>query len=202
MKRALVLVLPGLVFLLPARAAASDCGGPSTACLPGLSEHGSIGGVSVPPPFPTAKGSVPEGAGDTSQPLSAAGDVNHGDEDVLRGFPPLDPQDGPFAASLADRTASLDDCRIEVARTRQMRPAALGDEAAHLQLWVAPDGRVVDSLVSTQGTLGAPFADCVKREVSGWRLAPPRGGKGAYVDFAAEIPARGPARVSGPRPAP
>lgn len=203
MKRALVWVIPGLVLFVPSRPAAADCAGGAQACLPELSEHGSIAGVSVSAPLPTETGNLPPGAsGDTSKPLSAEGDVDHRDEETLRGFPPADPADAAFSASLSRRVGSLEDCRMEVARTRQVRPTDLGDEAARLQLWVAPDGRVVDSLVATDGTLGPRFADCVKREVQGWRLMAPRGGKGAYADVAVQVPAKGGAHVSGPPPAP
>lgn len=65
-----------------------------------------------------------------------------------------------------------------VARARRIKPT----ETAHLRLWVAPDGRVTDSLVATEGAIGSAFLDCLKREVQGWQLLPPQTGKGAYAD--------------------
>jgi hypothetical protein len=198
--RALALMVPGLVVLATSRVTRGDCIGPPANCLPALSEHGSIAGVSVAPPLPTPKAKVPDGGAESGAAVESAAAIE-ADDDLERGLSAYDPHDTLFSSALAARVASLGGCRVEVARARRVRPADLAAETAHLRLWVASDGRVVDSLVATEGGIGTAFLDCVKREVQGWRLVPPQSGKGAYVDVNADIPAVGSAKI-GPRRAP
>jgi hypothetical protein len=96
-----------------------------------------------------------------------------------------------FASALDGNTASLSECRIDVARTRQVPPSRLPNETAHLRLWVDAEGHIVDSLVATTSAIGPDFRDCLKRRLHAWSLPPPQGGLGVLVDVYVLIPSKG-----------
>ena len=174
---------------------ASDrtCGPAAVPCLPTVTEHGPVADVSVPPP-PMVEPSGPVRATDfpgrdlaptAVQPLDARRDI----------LPSFDGTDVVLSSELVQKTAGLANCRLDAARVRAVRPADLPEEAIHLRLWIAPDGRVTDSRVSTTGAIGLDFLGCLKRQVREWWLLPPTGGKGAFVDVEVKLPARGQPRL-------
>jgi hypothetical protein len=96
-----------------------------------------------------------------------------------------------FAAALDGNAASLTECRIDIARTRQVPPSKLPSETAHLRLRVDSEGHIVDSLVATTGAIGPDFRDCLKHQVHAWSLPPPQGGVSVLVDVYIRIPSKG-----------
>jgi hypothetical protein len=136
-------------------------------------------------PVGATKSAARDLAPTAARPIDARRDV----------FPAFDGRDVVLSSELAHKTAALATCRIDAARVRTVRPADLPDEAIHLRLWIAPDGRVTDSRVSATGAIGLDFLGCVKRQVREWWLLPPTGGKGAFIDVEVKLPARGQPRV-------
>jgi hypothetical protein len=172
------------------------CQPEAVMCLPPLGEHGAV--ANAPPVPPPKKVRSPRRIpARWSRDLAPRAASRHAP--TVRLFVPFDPKDAPFAGAIDAQSAALADCRIELARARQVVPGRLPDDEAHVRLWVARDGRVVDSLVSTTGTLGSELRDCVKRRVQAWSLPPPEGGRDVLVDVSVRLPARGRPTV---RPAP
>jgi hypothetical protein len=77
---------------------------------------------------------------------------------------------------IATRFATLDDCRIEVARSRQVLPAGVVASSLVLRWTIFPDGHTgLASVVAAQPT-DERVMDCVKATIQGWTFAEPRGG--------------------------
>jgi hypothetical protein len=164
----------------------------AVSCLPTATEHGQVADASV----------VPSPAVDRLDPVRVTGSSGHDlapraiqPLDISRtsrdGLPPFDRDDVFLSSDLGAKTAGLASCRIDAARLRAVLLADLPDETVHLRLWIAPDGRVTDSRVSTTGAIGVDFLGCLKRQVRDWWLLPPAGRKGAFVDVEVKMPARG-----------
>jgi hypothetical protein len=77
---------------------------------------------------------------------------------------------------IATRFATLDDCRIEVARNRQVLPAGVIANTLVLRWTIFPDGHAgMTSVVATAPT-DDRVMDCVKATMQRWTFAEPRGG--------------------------
>jgi hypothetical protein len=77
---------------------------------------------------------------------------------------------------IATRFATLDDCRIEVARNRQVLPAGVVANSLVLRWTIFPDGHAgMTSVVATAPT-DDRVMDCVKAKMQRWSFAEPRGG--------------------------
>jgi hypothetical protein len=77
---------------------------------------------------------------------------------------------------IATRFARLDDCRIEVARARQVLPAGVVANSLVLRWTIFPDGHTgLASVVAAEPT-DERVMDCVKATMQGWTFAEPRGG--------------------------
>ena len=81
-----------------------------------------------------------------------------------------------LASEIAARFDRLDDCRIEVARTRQVLVAAVQAERLTLRWTIVDTGEVTDATAVGTTPVDADVLDCVKRQMTGWRFSPPSGG--------------------------
>jgi hypothetical protein len=81
-----------------------------------------------------------------------------------------------LADQIATRFATLDDCRIEVARNKQVLPAGVVANTLVLRWTIFPDGHAgMTSVVATAPT-DDRVMDCVKAKMQRWSFAEPRGG--------------------------
>jgi len=77
---------------------------------------------------------------------------------------------------IATRFATLDNCRIEVARNKQVLPAGVVANSLVLRWTIYPDGHSgMTSVVATAPT-DDRVMDCVKATMQRWTFAEPRGG--------------------------
>ena len=74
------------------------------------------------------------------------------------------------------RFASVRDCRVEVARRKQVAPARVNAGALTLRWVILPTGEVVAAAVVVTTPTDGELVDCVKRRMVTWTFTRPRGG--------------------------
>jgi len=141
---------------------------------PSLHETGRIAGMAVTP-LPPASGPVPvrPDTGDKGersiQDVAAKVDV------------PRPPPHGTINAGVLDTEvgeyfARLDDCRVDVARRRQVAPADVHADALTLRWTIRRNGTVTATEVVAVSPTDPEVVDCVKADMSTWTFTRPRGG--------------------------
>lgn len=95
--------------------------------------------------------------------------------------PPPHPPEGTIDPMLLDREMATNlsrvaDCRIEVARYRQVPPAQVPAETLLLRWTIKPTGAVGGSDVVATAPTDLDVMNCAKSTMSQWRFSPPRGG--------------------------
>jgi hypothetical protein len=95
--------------------------------------------------------------------------------------PPPRPPAGTIDPMLLDREmapklSKVADCRIEVARNRQVPPAQVSAETLLLRWTIKPTGDVSDSDVVATSPTDIDVMTCAKSTMSQWRFTPPHGG--------------------------
>jgi hypothetical protein len=142
---------------------------------PSLHETGRVGvipGASAPPEALTPA-AVPW-----------AGDPEKSVQPVAVGFseaPPPHPPVGTIDPMLlnqemAANLAKVEDCRIEVARARQVPPAQVMTEPLLLKWTIQPTGETGASDVQPTGPTDQDLVSCARTTMSQWKFTPPRGG--------------------------
>jgi len=77
---------------------------------------------------------------------------------------------------MAANLSRVADCRIEVARNRQVPPAQVPAETLLLRWTIKPTGDVAASDVVATSPTDIDVMTCAKSAMSQWRFSPPRGG--------------------------
>lgn len=142
---------------------------------PSLRETGRVGvipGASAPPEALTPAG-VPWG-GETEKSV----------EPVAEGFAKAPPPRPPVGTidplllnqEMAANLAKVEDCRIEVARARQVPPAQVASEPLLLKWTIQPTGETRAPDVVATGATDQDLVSCARTTMSQWRFSPPRGG--------------------------
>ena len=72
--------------------------------------------------------------------------------------------------------AKVEDCRIEVARARQVSPAEVPAEPLVLRWTIQPTGQARTRDVLASAMTDQDVVSCAKATMSQWRFTPPRGG--------------------------
>jgi hypothetical protein len=81
-----------------------------------------------------------------------------------------------LADQITTRFASLENCRIDAARTKQVLPSGVVANTLELRWTILPNGHTgMTTVVATSPTDGEVM-DCVKRAMRDWTFVAPRGG--------------------------
>jgi hypothetical protein len=120
----------------------------------------------------------------TPAALSWAGQPEKSVQPVAAGFataPPPRPPVGTIDPMLLNREmaanlAKVEDCRIEVARARQVPPAQVAADPLVLHWTIQPTGETRTRDVRAPATTDQDVVSCAKAAMSQWRFTPPRGG--------------------------
>ncbi|HSS38463.1 MAG TPA: hypothetical protein VLT58_06820 [Polyangia bacterium] len=142
---------------------------------PSLRETGRVG---VMPEASAPAESLNPGA------MTWAGQPEKSVQPVAAGFataPPPRPPAGTIDPMLLNRElaanlAKVEDCRIEVARARQVPPAQVAAEPLVLRWTIQPTGEARTRDVLASALTDQDIVSCAKATMSQWRFTPPRGG--------------------------
>ena len=142
---------------------------------PSLRETGKVG---VMPEASAPAESLTPGA------VSWAGQPEKSIQPVAAGFaaaPPPRPPVGTIDPILLNREmaanlAKVEDCRIEVARRRQVPPAQIAAEPVVLRWTIQPTGQAWTRDVLASATTDEDVVSCVRARMSQWQFTAPRGG--------------------------
>jgi len=77
---------------------------------------------------------------------------------------------------VASNLAKVEDCRIEVARARQVPPSQVAADPLLLRWTIQPTGTSRTNDVQTTSQTDQDLVTCAKTIMSQWRFTPPRGG--------------------------
>lgn len=116
--------------------------------------------------------------------LQWAGNDEKSVQPVAAGFaaaPPPRPPVGTLdplllSQEMSAKLAKLEDCRIEVARARQVPPAQVAAEPLKLRWTIQPSGETRVNDVALTGPTDPDVVSCARSTMSQWRFTPPRGG--------------------------
>lgn len=95
---------------------------------------------------------------------------------ALAPAPPGTVDQPQLAWEIADRFQTLDQCRIEVARTRHLLPADVQADRLTLRWTISETGAVSAATAVGSTPVDANVLDCVKRQMTGWTFRAPSGG--------------------------
>jgi hypothetical protein len=70
----------------------------------------------------------------------------------------------------------LRDCRLEVARARQLTPDAVTAGSLQLRWTILPSGAAVNTVALADADTDDGVMKCVSEQMFGWRFSPPTGG--------------------------
>jgi hypothetical protein len=138
---------------------------------PSLKETGKIAVAPVPPAMnlienedslksPTEKSVAP--AASTIEPPSA------GPRGVINSR--------VLEKEIAEHFADISDCRVDVARLKQVMPAQVVADKLMLRWIIQPDGTTASTEVVAVAPVDLGIMDCAKRVMSQWTFTRPRGG--------------------------
>lgn len=113
-----------------------------------------------------------------------AGDAEKSIQPVAAGFadaPPPRPPSGTIDPMLLNREVSanmtkVEQCPLEVARTRQVPPSQIEAESLLLRWTINPAGETGSTDVVATAPVDRDVMSCAKSAMSQWRFTPPRGG--------------------------
>ena len=77
---------------------------------------------------------------------------------------------------IAERFVTIDDCRVEVARSHQVLPTAVTAVTLLLRWTIERDGTTSGTDVVATNAVDMAVMDCAKRVMSRWTFTRPRGG--------------------------
>jgi len=77
---------------------------------------------------------------------------------------------------IGERFAQVGDCRVEVARAKQVTPPQIVADKLLLRWIIEPDGSTGPTEVVATAPVDLGVMDCAKRVMSQWKFTPPRGG--------------------------
>ena len=77
---------------------------------------------------------------------------------------------------ISERFAQIADCRIEVARAKQVPPTQVVADKLLLRWIIEPDGTTGQTEVVATAPVDLGIMDCAKRVMSQWKFTRPRGG--------------------------
>jgi hypothetical protein len=155
--------------------AADDPMAPSSLLAgPSLHETGRVGVMTqtAAPPEELKPATMQWGTPEKSIQPVAAGVAN---------APPPRPPAGTIDPMLLNREmaaniSKVEDCRIEVARNRQVPPAQVPADTLLLRWTINPTGDVAGSDVVATSPTDIDVMTCAKSAMSQWRFTPPHGG--------------------------
>ncbi|HET6284580.1 MAG TPA: AgmX/PglI C-terminal domain-containing protein [Polyangia bacterium] len=81
-----------------------------------------------------------------------------------------------FDREVQARFSSAQDCRLEVARRKQVAPSAVVAEPLILRWTILPSGSVVSTAVVSSTLDDAELVDCLKKQMVSWVFTRPHGG--------------------------
>jgi hypothetical protein len=136
---------------------------------PSLGETGRVGAMTP------ASAGVPGGKELTVQPEKDVAPAAQG-----LGAEPQRPKGTVDEARLAREIdtylTSLDDCRINAARVKQVLPSGVAADKLVLRWTILPDGRTGMTSVVAASPTDAEVMNCVKAAMARWTFTAPRGG--------------------------
>ena len=77
---------------------------------------------------------------------------------------------------IAEHFADIADCRVDVARLKQVMPAEVMADKLMLRWIIQPDGTTASTEVVAVAPVDLGIMDCAKRVMSQWTFTRPRGG--------------------------
>jgi len=92
---------------------------------------------------------------------------------------------------VADHFADIGGCRVEVARTKQIKPPQVVADQILLRWTIEPDGSTGATEIVAIAPVDLGIMDCAKRVMSQWTFSRPRGGPMAVerrFKFASSVP--------------
>ena len=143
---------------------------------PSLYETGKVGVSPDTPPGPAPTPVPPElqwgGNGEKSiKPVAA---------DIANAPPPRPPQGIIDPERLESETAAafetIENCRLDVARDKQVTPAKVAADRLILRWTIEPSGLTTGTEVVAASPVNLELMDCVKAAMSQWSFSKPRGG--------------------------
>jgi hypothetical protein len=93
---------------------------------------------------------------------------------------------------IAERFTQIADCRVEVARAKQVTPPQITADTLLLRWTIERDGSTTSTDVVATAPVDLAVMDCAKRVMSQWRFTPPRGASKAVERpfvFTGNVPA-------------
>jgi hypothetical protein len=79
-------------------------------------------------------------------------------------------------SEIAAQFEPLEECRIDVARGKQLREREVAADRLTLRWTIQPTGKVQAPAVVATTAVDADVLDCVKHQMSGWTFSRPSGG--------------------------
>jgi hypothetical protein len=163
---------PGPAAVTPVPTAAPDPLSPSQLMLgPSLRETGRVAVAPAPAPSQIDNDSTQVSPKEKSiTPVAPAIDV--APAAAPSGF--IDPR--LLDKEIAERFAQIGNCRVEVARAKQVTPSQVVADKLLLRWIIEADGTTGSTDVVATAPVDLGIMDCAKRVMSQWKFTPPRGG--------------------------
>jgi hypothetical protein len=163
---------PGPAAIVPVPTAAPDPLSPSQLMNgPSLHETGRI--AVAPAPAPTQIENDRAQISPKEKSISpAASEIDVAPAAAASGF--IDPR--VLDKEITERFAQIANCRVEVARAKQVTPSQVVADKLLLRWIIEADGTTGSTDVVATAPVDASIMDCAKRVMSQWRFTPPRGG--------------------------
>jgi hypothetical protein len=163
---------PGPAGAMPVPTAAPDPLSPSQLMNgPSLRETGRIAVAPAPAPSQIESDSTPVSPKEKSI-ARAASSIDVAPAAAPSGF--IDPR--VLDKEITERFAQIANCRVEVARAKQVTPAQVVADKLLLRWIIEPDGTTGSTDVVATAPADLGIMDCAKRVMSQWKFTPPRGG--------------------------
>jgi hypothetical protein len=143
---------------------------------PSLYETGKVGvSPDTPPgPVPTPVPPVLQWAGNGEKSIKPVA------ADIANAPPPRPPQGVIDPERLASEVAAafetVENCRLDVARDKQVTPAKVAADRLILRWTIEPSGLTSGTEVVAASPVDLALMDCVKAAMSQWAFSKPRGG--------------------------
>jgi hypothetical protein len=166
---------PGPAAIAPVPTAPSDPLSPSQLMNgPSLRETGRIAVAPAPAPTQIDNDSAQMSPKEKSI-TPAVSQVDAAPAATPSGF--IDPR--VLDREITEQFAQVGNCRVEVARAKQVPPSQVVADKLLLRWIIEADGRTGPTDVVATAPVDMAVMDCAKRVMSQWRFTPPRGGSKA-----------------------